>query len=154
MLTLIKSRISISKSRNSIGLYKCICGNEKLILESSVKSGHTKSCGCLQLKSAYVSGCKRKKHGLSFSNTYRSYRAMKTRCYSSNFIHYHSYGGRGITVCPQWVDSFKQFYADMGDRPVNKTLDRIDVDGNYEPSNCKWSTASEQANNRRKSVKT
>src|SRR5206468_1663320 len=82
--------------------------------------------------------------------TYRSWYAMKARCTNSNHTSYHHYGGRGITVCERWLNSFEAFLTDMGDRPEGTSLDRIDVNGNYEPSNCKWSTPSEQANNKRR----
>jgi hypothetical protein len=74
---------------------------------------------------------------------------MKARCYNQNDKAYANYGGRGITVCNKWKDSFETFYADMGSKPKGTTLDRINNDGNYEPSNCKWSSMSEQGRNRR-----
>jgi hypothetical protein len=81
-----------------------------------------------------------------------SYQNMMTRCYNPNAEFYSIYGGRGITVCEQWKHNPKQFYADMGDRVSGLSLDRIDVNGNYEPSNCRWATASEQARNRNDSI--
>jgi len=75
-----------------------------------------------------------------------------TRCYNEKSDFYARYGGRGITVCDAWKSNPKQFYADMGDRPQHMSLDRIDVNGNYEPSNCKWSTSTEQARNKSDSV--
>lgn len=93
------------------------------------------------------------KHGHSVgekpSTTYNSWAAMKQRCYDPKRSNYAYYGGRGIKVCDQWINSFDQFLADMGERPEGKTLDRIDVNGNYEPSNCRWVTAKEQTSNRR-----
>lgn len=88
-------------------------------------------------------------HGMRRSRTYNSWISMKTRCNNPNALKYPHYGGRGIKVCEQW-QSFEAFYADMGERPEGLTLDRINNDGNYEPSNCRWATASEQNFNRRK----
>lgn len=86
------------------------------------------------------------------SRTYNSWRAMIQRCTQVNHEQYSNYGGRGIVVCEAWKD-FKNFLADMGERPYRKTLDRIDPNGNYEPANCKWSTAKQQARNKRKNAK-
>jgi len=83
---------------------------------------------------------------------YYSYHNMMTRCYNEKSDFYARYGGRGITVCDAWKGNPKQFHADMGDRPKNMSIDRIDVNGNYEPSNCKWSSNSEQARNKSDSI--
>jgi hypothetical protein len=86
---------------------------------------------------------------VSLSPTYRSWKGMLQRCSNPNHVAWKNYGGRGIRVCEQWINSFEAFLSDMGERPAGKTLDRKDNDGNYEPSNCKWSTKGEQALNRR-----
>jgi hypothetical protein len=93
------------------------------------------------------------RHGMFGTPTYRSWLHMKERCTNSRCHAYASYGGRGITVCERWSASFENFLADMGKRPDGKTLDRIDNDGNYEPSNCRWATASEQRRNQRPRVR-
>jgi len=90
------------------------------------------------------------KHGMRYSKEYISWAGMKRRCYNPRRDGYEYYGGRGIAVCSQWRYSFNQFYADMGPRPEGTSLDRIDNDGNYEPNNCQWATASMQSKNRRR----
>jgi len=92
-----------------------------------------------------------RKHGKSGSRVYRIWRGMLERCSNPNIPHYSSYGGRGIKACKRW-HSFEKFYLDMGDPPPGTSLDRINVNRGYNPSNCKWATAEEQANNRRDNV--
>ena len=94
-----------------------------------------------------------RQHGLWNTPEYRSWSQMKARCLNPKAQNYHLYGGRGIKICAQWLNSFPTFLADMGKRPsLAYSLDRINNNGNYEPTNCKWSTATEQSNNRRKRV--
>lgn len=90
------------------------------------------------------------RHGKSFSKEYISWHSMKERCLNKNIISFKNYGGRGITVCKRWKNSFSNFLKDMGNRPSGTSLDRINNDGNYELNNCRWATPIQQANNQRK----
>jgi hypothetical protein len=123
----------------------CDCGKETLVHGYSLRGGLSNSCGCLQrLKTSTAN----KTHGQTKTSLYRIWAGMFTRCYDKNHRTYKWYGGRGITVCPRWK-SFENFSADMGPRPGNLTLDRINNDGNYELSNCRWASVKEQNTNRR-----
>lgn len=126
----------------------CDCGKEKQVNGASMVVGNTRSCGCLHADVA----AKRAKHGLSGSPIYRSWMAMKARCLDPNNARYVDYGGRGIMVCEEWREDFRLFYAYVGDRPAGTSLDRINVNGNYEPGNVRWATDAEQRANMRPRV--
>ena len=117
-------------------LCECDCGNQSIVQSGHLKNGSIKSCGCVGA------------HGMSDSSTHRSWRSMRQRCTDRNHRSFRDYGGRGITICERW-NSFENFLADMGERPNGMTLDRRDVDGPYDVSNCRWATAKEQQNNKR-----
>lgn len=127
------------------GKWKCLCecGNYTNVKRGDLARNHTKSCGCLAVENA-------KTHGKRDSKEYNSWHGMKNRCLNENHVHYKHYGGRGITVCDEWKDSFENFYKDMGDKPTPQhSIDRINVNGNYTPENCRWATKKEQSLNKR-----
>lgn len=131
---------------------KCDCGNSCVVRSEHLNSGRVRSCGCIRKEA--VSKLKYK-HGESrrgnWSLEFRAWCAAKERCYNSNAKHYASYGGRGIRMSENWINDFAAFLSHVGRKPARgMSLDRIDVNGNYEPGNVKWSTAREQRLNQRR----
>lgn len=146
------SRLTViepTKDRDPEGLIvwlcKCSCGNTVNISGRSVAQGRTKSCGCLHLDAVKEAGKLRATHGRSKDRVYLIWWGMLRRCRSKNN---QGYGGRGITVCERW-HKFENFLSDMGEPTSGLSIDRIDVNGNYEPSNCRWATNETQSNNMR-----
>lgn len=155
----IERIVILSSFRNPLKAKKifcnclCDCGNEKIIAYSDLMSGNTRSCGCLSLE---LSLARFTTHGSTADGNYpleyRSRARAISRCYDKNDPSYKHYGGRGIEVCQRWLgrDGYSNFISDMGKRPTPKhSIDRINVNGNYEPSNCRWATIKQQANNKR-----
>lgn len=130
-------------------LYKCDCGNEKVIRKGEVSQGGSQSCGCYLRESVRERATK---HGDSETRLYDIYRGIKRRCLNPKFKHYKDYGGRGIKICDEWLEDYLNFkeWAINNGYSDNLTIERIDFNGNYEPNNCKWIPLSEQPKNTRR----
>jgi hypothetical protein len=126
---------------------QCKCGTSVFVESSHLKVGDTNSCGCIRKELGYA----RRKHGRSHTIEHNTWQRMKQRCYNPNDRRFASYGGRGITVCDRWKNSFDHFLQDMGNSPSPRhSLDRLDNNGHYEPANCRWATNTEQCRNTRR----
>lgn len=153
-LTALESKSKVEGSRERI-FWKCICDCGKIteVKADALKDGRTKSCGCLRKE---VIGQRSLKHGGSIgyraSKEYKAWQHAKSRCYNPNDRKYRNYGARGIKMCKGWKHSFSKFLKDMGKCARGLTLDRINVDGNYEPKNCHWTTTFIQARHRTDNV--
>ena len=141
------------KLHRRAALCRCDCGDEKIIAVDNLRQGNSQSCGCIKKEDDRRRLLKHG-HALRSGNTveYRTWKSMIDRCCNPNATAAKNYHGRGISICERWRHSFENFFADMGPKPVGLTLERINNDGNYEPSNCKWATSSEQMKNRRPSA--
>lgn len=137
-----------SKDGRAQWVCKCDCGKVVITSGKRLINGNTKSCGCARVTAAILNGKKNVIHGKTKTPTWNSWSNMRDRCFNPNAVGYEYYGGRGISICDRW-NSFDNFLSDMGERPAFCTIDRINPDGNYHPENCRWSTAIQQANNKR-----
>jgi len=148
MLTLMSVLTKRSKDGHIQWLCQCSCGDVGTYLATRVK--HNRVAGCQKCAHA-LTGSRVRTHGMKNTATYSSWISMKDRCTNPESKDFARYGGKGITVCDQWLNSFEQFYKDIGEKPNGTSIDRINNDQGYSPKNCRWATHSQQQLNKPKS---
>lgn len=147
-LTVVRIHPLRSESGGVYWLCKCECGTEKAVLANSLRTGDSKSCGCLNSE---LTASRNRKHGCSKTSDYYAWKAMVQRCTNPSNKSFYCYGGRGIRVCERWME-FTNFVEDMGSPPSGMCLERKDNNGDYCPENCKWATMAEQNSNKSNNI--
>lgn len=144
-LVVVEKSESRGKHGEVLWLCRCDCGKDRLAIAGNLRAGTALSCGCNSYET-------RKLHGMTKTRTFKSWDSMKQRCTNPKAPDYSRYGGRGISIYSKWIESFNNFLTDMGERPHGCSLDRKDVNGNYDQNNCRWATRSEQQRNKTTSL--
>ncbi len=144
----VQYKHSVNRQGNALWFCLCDCGNSAIVRGADLRNGHTNSCGCFNEEQTSKANTTHSGTVGGRTKEYRVWLSMRRRCFDASHEHYLYYGGRGVTVCDRWKDDFEAFLSDMGTAPFeSSTIERINTNGNYEPTNCKWATKQEQVLN-------